>query len=101
FFLNLGISLVMARIGFVFPDASQFMTVLGRMLMYGSGVIFPIDQFTDGNPAIASLIEANPIYHMLVMYRDVLMDGTIPEVEHWLILGAWAAGLTLFGLLFF
>jgi len=101
FFLNLGISLVMARVGFIFPDASQFMSVMGRMLMYGSGVIFPIDRFTDSNPVIAMLIQANPIYHMLVMYREVLMDGTIPAVEHWLILGAWAAGLTFFGLLFF
>lgn len=101
FFLNLGISLVMARVGFIFPDASQFMTVVGRMLMYGSGVIFPIDRFTDSSPVIAMLIQANPIYHMLVMYREVLMDGTVPSVEHWMILGAWAAGLTLFGLLFF
>lgn len=101
FFLNLGISLVMARIGFVFPDASQFMSVVGRMLMYGSGVIFPIDRFTDSNPLIASLIEANPIYHMLVMYREVLMDGTVPSLDHWMILGGWAVGLTLVGLLFF
>lgn len=101
FFLNLGISLVMARIGFVFPDASQFMSVVGRMLMYGSGVIFPIDRFTDSNPLIASLIEANPIYHMLVMYRELLMDGTVPSLDHWLILGGWAVGLTLVGLLFF
>ena len=29
------------------------------------------------------------------------MDGTVPAPEHWMILGGWAAGLTLFGLLFF
>ena len=101
FFLNLGISLIMARVGFIFPDTAQFMSVVGRMLMYGSGVIFPIDRFTDSSPVIATLIEANPIYHMLVMYREVLMDGTIPSLDHWMILGGWAAGLTLFGLLFF
>lgn len=101
FFLNLGISLVMARIGFIFPDTSQFMSVMGRVFMYGSGVIFPIDRFTDSNPVIAALIQVNPIYHMLVMYREVLMDGTVPALHHWMILGAWAAGLTLFGLLFF
>ncbi|MDN5896624.1 MAG: hypothetical protein L0H93_21710, partial [Nocardioides sp.] len=69
--------------------------------MYGSGVIFPIERFVDSNPLIASLIQVNPIYHMLVMYREVLMDGTIPAPEHWMILGAWAVGLTLFGLVFF
>ncbi|MDN5655346.1 MAG: ABC transporter permease [Kocuria sp.] len=101
FVLNLGISLTLARIGFIFPDMSNFMALTGRLFMYGSGVIFPIDRFVDSNPLIASLIQVNPIYHMLVMYREVLMDGTIPAPEHWMILGAWAVGLTLFGLLFF
>lgn len=100
FLLNLGISLFMARIGFIFPDTTQFMTFAGRFLMYGSGVIFPIDRFLT-NPIAEALITVNPIYHMLVMYREVLMDGTVPAAEHWLILGAWSAGLTLFGFLFF
>lgn len=100
FFLNLGISLVMARIGFIFPDTTQFMSFIGRFLMYGSGVIFPIENFLK-NPVAAALIQANPIYHMLVMYRAVLMDGTVPALEHWMILGAWSVGLTLFGFIFF
>ena len=29
FFLNLGISLVMARVGFIFPDTAQFMSLIG------------------------------------------------------------------------
>lgn len=100
FFLNLGISLFMARIGFIFPDTTQFMTFAGRFLMYGSGVIFPIDRFLT-NSVASLLINVNPIYHMLVLYRAVLMDGTVPAPEHWLILGAWSVGLTLFGFLFF
>ena len=100
FVLNLGISLVMARVGFIVPDISQVMRLIGRLLMYGSGVIFPIDRFVD-NALIMALIQVNPIYHMLVLYREVLMDGTVPAPEHWLILGAWALGLTFFGFLFF
>ncbi|MGP5086439.1 ABC transporter permease [Brachybacterium tyrofermentans] len=100
FFLNLGISLVMARIGFFFPDMTQFMAFAARFLMYGSGVIFPIERFLT-NPIASALIAANPIYHMLVMYREVLMDGTVPAAEHWMILGAWSVGLTVFGFIFF
>lgn len=100
FFLNLGISLVMARVGFIFPDMTQFMSFVGRFLMYGSGVIFPIERFLT-NPIASALIAVNPIYHMLVLYRAVLMDGTVPAAEHWLILGAWSVGLTVFGFLFF
>ena len=68
--------------------------------MYGSGVIFPIERFVD-RPALMAIIEANPIFHMILMYREILMDGTIPSAEHWMILGAWAAGLMLFGFIFF
>src|SRR5690606_37682418 len=101
FFLNLGISLVMARIGFIFPDTSQFMSVMGRVFMYGSGVIFPIDRFTDSNPVIAALIQVNPIYYILVTDPEVLMDDTVPALHHWMILRACVPGLTLVGLLFF
>lgn len=100
FVLNLGISLVLARVGHLFPDTTQFMGFVGRLLMYGSGVIFPIERFLE-HPVANALIQANPIYHLLLMYREILMDGVVPSPEHWLILGAWAAGLTLFGFLFF
>ncbi|MFC7465638.1 ABC transporter permease [Brachybacterium sp. GCM10030252] len=100
FFLNLGISCVMARVGFHFPDLTQMMSFAGRLLMYGSGVIFPIERFLE-HPVAMMLIQANPIYHMLVLYREVLMDGVVPSAEHWLILGAWALGLSVFGFVFF
>lgn len=100
FFLNLGISLFTARIGFMIPDVSQLMSFVGRFMMYGSGVIFPIDKWSD-HPAVMAIIQANPVYHMVVMYREVIIDGTVPAPEHWMILGAWACGLTLFGFLYF
>ena len=100
FVLNLGLSLTFARIGFIFPDTVQFMSFVGRFLMYGSGVIFPIERFVD-RPSLMAVIEANPIYHLILIYREILMDGTIPAAEHWMILGAWAAGLALFGFIFF
>lgn len=100
FVLNLGLSLTFARIGFIFPDTTQFMSFVARFLMYGSGVIFPITKFVD-RPLIMTIIEANPIYHLILMYREILMDGVVPSAEHWMILGGWAFGMLLFGLVFF
>ncbi|WP_083713497.1 ABC transporter permease [Brachybacterium sp. P6-10-X1] len=100
FILNLGINLFVARLGFLIPDVSQFMTVVGRFLMYGSGVIFPIERFLD-NPTVNAVVQTNPIYQMIKMYRQVLMDGGMPSLESWLILGGWAFGFLLFGFLFF
>jgi len=100
FFLNLGISLVMSRIGFLLPDVTQLMTFVARLLMYTSGVIIPVDRFLD-TPVFREFIQVNPIYHMLTIYREALMDGRVAAPEHWLILAAWAFGLTLVGFLFF
>lgn len=100
FLLNLGIALFTARIGFQIPDVSQLMSFVGRFMMYGSGVIFPIDRWSD-NAVVSTIIQINPVYHMIVMYREVIIDGVAPASEHWMILGAWAAGLTLFGFLYF
>lgn len=100
FVLNLGITLFVARLGFMLPDISQLMTVAGRFLMYGSGVIFPIERFLD-HPVVNAVVQVNPIYQMISMYRQVLMDGGVPPLESWLILGGWALGLLLFGFLFF
>ena len=98
--LNLGIAFLLARVGFVFPDTSQLMGVVARFLMYGSGVIFPIERFLD-NPVINAIVQLNPVYQMIAMYRQVLMDGGVPPLESWLILTAWSLGLLLFGFLFF
>lgn len=100
FLLNLGIALFTARIGFQIPDVSQLMSFVGRFMMYGSGVIFPIDRWSD-NAVVTTIIQINPVYHMIVMYREVIIDGVVPASEHWMVLGAWAAGLTLFGFLYF
>lgn len=101
--LNLGIALLLARIGFVFPDASQLMGVVARFLMYGSGVIFPVDRFLSrfDNVLLELVIEANPIYHMLLMYRTALIDNAVPPLESWLVFGVWSVGLLIVGFLVF
>ena len=98
--LNLGLTFILARVGFRFPDTTQLMSFVSRVLMYGSGVIFPIDQMLT-HPVAQAVIEANPIFQMLRMYRQVLMEGTLPAAESWMILGGWAGGLLLFGFLYF
>lgn len=98
--MNLGITLILSRAGNVIPDLSQVMAFVSRIAMYGSGVIFPIGRFVT-HPVALAVIELNPIYQALAMYRQVLMEGTVPALESWMILGAWGSGLLLFGFLFF
>lgn len=99
--LNLGLRLVMARIGFHFPDIAQLMSFVSRVLMYTSGILIPVTRFTERYPGLEPFIEANPLYQMLVIARSVLMDATLPPAYTWLIFGGWAVGLALIGFIAF
>ncbi|MFD2759375.1 ABC transporter permease, partial [Gulosibacter faecalis] len=99
-FFNFGVYLIMARFGSTLPDLSQAMSFFSRILMYASGVIFPIDRFIN-HPTISAIIEANPIYQLLLAYRSILIDGVIPPIEIWLFIGAWALATPLVGFVLF
>jgi teichoic acid transport system permease protein len=90
----------MACFGSSLPDLSQAMSFLSRILMYGSAVIFPIDRFIN-HPTISAIIEANPIYQLLLAYRTILIDGAIPPIEVWLMIGIWAIATPLVGFILF
>ena len=98
--LNLGIMFITSRIGFHFPDTTNVLAVLNRFLMYGSAVIFPIERFI-GHDVIRAIIEFNPIYRVLDMARTVLIEGTVPSADSWIIAIGWALALAVGGFLFF
>src|SRR5699024_251258 len=59
--INLGIAFFFSRIGYKIPDFAQAMSFVTRILMYGSGVIFPVERFLENETALA-IVQANPIY---------------------------------------
>ena len=98
--LNLGLGLLMARIGAALPDFRQLLPYGMRFLMYGSAVIFTIDRF-DAIPWVRPLIEHNPFYILLDMYRRVLMDAEFPRPERLMELTLWVVGSLLIGMFVF
>ncbi|MEX3611023.1 ABC transporter permease [Rothia sp. LK2588] len=97
---NLGLSLLIARFAYVVPDIGQIMSIVTRFLLYGSGVLFPIDKFLD-HPVVLGIIQANPIYIFLDLYREVILYGHAGTLYHWGSLTAWSVGLLLVGFFMF
>lgn len=97
---NLGIRFFMARMGFLIPDMSQVMSVMSRVLMYGSGVIFPIHRFVQ-HPTALAIIELNPLFQVINIYRAILIDGVMPPLSSWLLVTGTAVGMVVFGFIFF
>src|SRR5699024_752698 len=89
-----------SRFGYKFPDFSQAMSFVTRVLMYGSGVIFPVERFIQNELAL-SIVKANPIYMLLEVYRSILMENSIPSLTTGIGLGAWSVGLLLVGFIYF
>ncbi len=98
--LNLGVALIFARWGALFPDVRQLLTYLVRLLMYLSAVIFSIERF-DSIPGVRPWMEGNPLYILLTMYRDVLLYARLPHPMHWATLTAWALVASIFGMVYF
>lgn len=98
--MNLGISFITARVGFHLPDVSNIMSVISRILMYSSGVIFPIEAFID-DPTLRTIVTLNPLYRVIDMSRTVLIDGQVPGLDSWLILLGWVVLLVGGGFLYF
>lgn len=98
--LNLGITLVTARLGFHFPDMKNMLSVASRFLMYGSGVMFPIERFIS-DPTIAWIVTLNPLFRIIDMARAVLIDGRVPALDSWLIAIVWIIVLVAFGFVYF
>lgn len=97
---DFGIYLLMARFGSALPDLSQAMSFISRILMYASAVIFPITRFVN-HPTISAIIEANPIYQILLAYRTILIDGVVPGPGVWLQIGIWAVAVAVIGFILF
>ncbi|WP_051266490.1 ABC transporter permease [Gulosibacter molinativorax] len=98
--MNFGVYLIFARLGANLPDFANAVSFVVRILMYTSAVIFPATRF-DRFPIAMAIIETNPVYIILDMYRSLLMYNTIPGVQSWLIAAAWAVCLMVLGFVWF
>lgn len=98
--LNLGLVLLLARLGAWLPDFARLMSFIQRVLFYGSGVIIPIMNY-DLPPVVGTIVEGNPLYKMLEMYRSILIYGEAPPAADWLYFLMWAVGVFLIGFMVF
>lgn len=97
---NFGLGLIIARYAYVFPDLQPIIGFLTRFLMYGSAVMFPIDQFIR-HPVVTEIITANPIYQFMTLFRAVLIDGNFGDPQMWFWVSVWSFGCLVVGVIIF
>ncbi len=101
--LNLGGAFIAARLNDSFRDVQQLIPFFFRLLMYLSGVMFPLETFLTSDRAgsvLPTLIRLNPLIGIIDMYRYVFLG--LPVYDGDLIKGvAGAIGVLIFGFWYF
>ncbi|WP_433466870.1 ABC transporter permease [Spirillospora sp. CA-128828] len=114
---NVGISMVMARLGAFNRDITQLLPFVMRTWLYMSGVIFSLPSLMKPGsrlaeyPWLAELLKANPAYVYVELSRHVLLGKYREHVEAvynmdtsgqlWLYAVLWAVVMLAGGFLFF
>jgi teichoic acid transport system permease protein len=96
--MNLGLSLIVARMTVHFRDLDNLLSHLLRMWMYFSGVLFPIELAPDG--WIQTLLRLNPPHTFISVMRGLVLEGRL-DVEAALLASGWAVVLLVLGIVFF
>ena len=87
-----GLAMAMARLGSKMPDLKQVMPFVLRTWMYGSGVLYSVDLFTEHLPhGLALVVQANPMLVYIELVRHALLEGApLSWSPTWL----WVLGIT-------
>lgn len=97
-FVIMGIGKILAVINVYFADINYFYKVIMRLMFYGSGIFFEVERVS---PAMAAVMEYNPIYLAVHFERQCILYNQIPDPMVWVRLGLYAIGLYIIGTLIF
>lgn len=105
FLFNIGLALIMARLGSKTPDLAQLMPFVMRTWMYASGVMYSIPVMLASKPQwIADVLQWNPAAIYMDLMRFALIDsyGSDNLPPHvWAVAGGWAVFVAVGGFVYF
>lgn len=82
FLFAVGISFILAAYTVFFRDLQHLYEVLLTAWMYFTPLFYPVSIIPDN---LKFLIEMNPVYWTLNMFRDIVIEGRFPSLENHLI----------------
>ncbi|MEX0869658.1 MAG: ABC transporter permease [Nitriliruptoraceae bacterium] len=97
---NLGVLMIVARLTFHFRDVQQFLPYMLRLVLYGSGVIFPVNADLITNDTLLTILQINPMFNIIELTRGAVLYGEVVP-RAWIISIASALVLFVVGFVFF
>jgi lipopolysaccharide transport system permease protein len=81
--LSGGVFWVWASLSVYLPDLRQFTTLITTILTFLTPIFYPLSIVP---PSMLWALNLNPFTHLVTMYRQVFMDGVIPDIRIFLLL---------------
>lgn len=74
---SFGLSLVLCSINVFFRDMQHLYSVFTTVWMYLSAIFYSVDIVP---PTLLPIIQMNPLYRFISFFRQIIMDGTFPDL---------------------
>ena len=94
--LNFGLAALVARIAVPFRDVNNLVPYVLRLWLYLSPVIWPVTFLDNTSATLRAIIEKNPMFSLLAIYRHALLDTPV-AVSDVLLTVAWAGLVAVIG----
>jgi ABC-2 type transport system permease protein len=91
---SLGVGLILSSIAVVFSDVVEMWGVIVRALFYLTPVMYPVEIVPE---RLIWLIKINPLYHMMLCWREPIYRGALPPLDSVLKALVWSVGTLLVG----
>jgi len=97
---NLGLGAIAARLAVPFRDINNLIPYINRIWLYLTPIIWPLSFLDSAGPTIKTLVQFNPMYDMVGLYRSALLGTPLIMDE---VVGAivWAMVVGVVGVTFF
>lgn len=96
--ISIGIGLFLSAVNVFFKDMSHIYSVVTLVLMYTTPIYYPASIIPE---KYMPIIEINPLFQIVEMFRDVVMYGVMPDLNSHLISIAYMFVYGVFGLFVF
>src|SRR5271157_2717956 len=98
FMIVYGFALILSSLYVYFRDLNQIWEVLIQIGFFATPIMYVMDIIPDRYKFFYML---NPVTNLMVMYRDIFLDGNLPTLAKFAIVLAFGVGLIIVGSLVF
>jgi len=98
FVFAFGVGMLMAAMTVFFRDLTYLYSVLMRILMFMTPIMYPADILPEN---LRQFFALNPLYHFVNYFRNIVMYGTVPAMWDNVVCLSFAASSLCFGVYVF